>query len=150
MKGLRKRFIAFYDAFLSLKGSPRFLASSFSVGLVVGLFPLVGLHIVLCAAVSLLIRLNMIAMYSASWLVCNPLTFVPVIVAEYQIGRLLLSRPSVYLPEEWSFKIMINLGGEVLGPLLLGWVVLSALMAPLGHLVVRAMVAKARRAEEAS
>jgi uncharacterized protein len=134
----------FYDAFISLNGRPWDIAKAFAIGVVIGFWPIVGTHTLLAAAAAMIFRMNMTSMFLATWIICNPLTGVPVYLLEYQIGRLLLRMPYATLPSEWASTGILDLGWSVFGPLLAGWLVLSAIVAPLSLPIIRTFIRRVR------
>jgi len=96
-------------------------AGSVFVGLFVGMQPWFGLHLPLCLALSLLLRLDAIVCYAAAN-ISNPL-FAPLLVAaEIEVGRALAERlawilPTVpFLPDRLArFPSEMMLGALVLG-----------------------------------
>jgi len=134
----------FYDAFICLKGRPRDIARAFAVGVVIGFWPIVGTHTLLAVATAIVFRMNMTSMFLATWVICNPLTGVPVYLLEYQIGRLFLRMPYAMLPSEWTPTGMLDLGWSVIGPLLSGWFVLSVIVAPLSIPIIRTSIRRVR------
>ena len=141
---LRNGLKAFYNKFLSPKGSPHFIAISFALGIAIGYSPIIGTHTILTSITSLALRLNMAVMYLATWIVCNPLTAVPVIFAEYRIGRVILLKPRMVLPQAWSFQTIIHLSWDVLGPIIVGWSILAVISAPISYVVVRYTIRNVR------
>ncbi len=135
----------FYDNFLSLKGSPHHIAFSYAVGTAIGFSPFVGTHSIMSVTISLAFRLNLGAVYLATWLPCNPLTAVPLLVAEYKIGRILLRHPPILLPDVWTLGAMLSMGKSFFASVTLGWIVCSALAAPLAYPVIRAAVVRVRK-----
>jgi uncharacterized protein len=120
----------YYEQFIALKGSPDYIARSFAGGCFVGACPFIGTHSILCMAFSVLFRLNLTALYIATWVVCNPLTGVPLILGEYQLGRIILGWPHMNLrADQWTFSTVFNLGREIVIPLCLGWFIAGAFLA---------------------
>ena len=83
---------------LALDDPPERTALAFSIGVFIAFSPFLGLHTLMATLVAFWFRFNKIAIYTGTF-VNNPfLTLVPIIVASYAVGALLLGRP-VSLPE---------------------------------------------------
>ncbi len=145
---LRKQIGKFYNTFVCLKGRPKDIALAFAIGTAIGFCPIIGAHILLTAATAILLRMNMTSMYLASWLICNPLTGIPVLIAEYHIGRFILRLPHITLPDVWNSSAILDLGWALILPLLIGWLVLSGIIAPLSYPVIRAYFRRLRAARQ--
>jgi hypothetical protein len=122
---------------LALDDPPERTALAFSVGVFIAFSPFLGLHTILATGIALWFRFNKIAIY-AGIIVNNPVfTMVPIIIASYGVGALLLGRP-LGLPDEgmellrhpriWSgpyWRQVFAHGGDLLLPYTLGGMVLS-------------------------
>ncbi len=147
---LRKAWARFRETFLSLRGSPNYIAFSFSVGMLVAFCPFFGLHTVLSAIVALVFRLNFPATYLAAWL-SNPLTIAFFLAAEYETGRVFLGWERIGVPHsEITFEVLKSTGWSLLAPMLIGWVVLGLLSGVASFPLVRGAIVKARSRNAAS
>lgn len=91
-------FRAAFRRLLALDDPPERTALAFSVGVFIAFSPFLGLHTIMATVLALLFRFNKIAIYAGTF-VNNPiLTFVPITIASYALGALVLGRP-VMLPE---------------------------------------------------
>ena len=128
----------YYLKFIRLKGDPRSLAIGAAIGVFVGLTPTLPLHTVVILALTLATRTSLIAALTASWLVCNPLTYVPIYYFSLVIGNavtpynlswgkikdvldLLLTHPGI-MP---SIKAVTNLGLEAITVMVAGGIILA-------------------------
>ena len=92
-------FRSTFRRLLALDDPPERTALAFAIGVFIAFCPLLGLHTILATLVAFLFRFNKIAIYSGTF-INNPfLTLVPIIIASYAIGALVLGRP-VRIPEE--------------------------------------------------
>src|SRR5918997_4736362 len=83
---------------LALDDPPERTALAFSIGVFIAFSPFLGLHTLMATALAFAFRFNKIAIYTGTF-INNPfLTLVPITVASYAVGALLLGRP-VSLPE---------------------------------------------------
>src|ERR687884_176427 len=82
---------------LAIDDPPERTALAFSVGVFIAFSPFLGLHTIMATLLAFLFRFNKIAIYTGTF-INNPFfTLVPIILASYGIGALLLGR-SVTLP----------------------------------------------------
>ena len=70
-----------------LQGSPYALAGGSAIGVFVGFTPTIPFHTVLIIFLSLLTRTSAIAGIITSWLVCNPLTCLPIYYFSAVVGN---------------------------------------------------------------
>ncbi len=115
------------------------VATAFSVGLFCAIIPL-PLQMLIAAGLSILFRANLLIAVALTW-VTNPLTAIPVIVFNYEIGALILKMEAMPLNFGENFNILTGWHHikNILGPFLLGCLVVSFTVALLGNLVVRAL-----------
>ena len=91
-------FRATFRRLLAIDDPPERTALAFSVGVFIAFSPFLGLHTIMATVIAFLFRFNKIAIYAGTF-VNNPLlTLVPIIVASYAVGALLMGRP-LSLPE---------------------------------------------------
>lgn len=83
---------------LNLDDPPERTALAFAIGTFIGFSPLLGLHTILAALVSVVWRLNKVAILTGSFL-SNPWTIAPIVGASWAIGRLIIGSPPVELPQ---------------------------------------------------
>ena len=128
----------YYLKFIRLKGDPKSLAIGTAIGVFVGLTPTIPLHTVAIIALTLITRSSLIAAYTVSWLVCNPLTYIPIYCFSVKIGNavtpyhlswvsikevlsLLLSHPGLGP----SLQALANLGYEAIIVMVVGGCILA-------------------------
>jgi uncharacterized protein (DUF2062 family) len=91
-------FRAAFRRLLAVDDPPERTALAFSVGVFIAFSPFLGLHTLMATALAFAFRFNKIAIYTGTF-INNPfLTLVPITVASYAVGALLMGRP-VSLPE---------------------------------------------------
>lgn len=84
---------------LAIDDPPERTALAFSIGVFIAFSPFLGLHTIMATVLAFLFRFNKIAIYTGTF-VNNPfLTLVPILLASYAVGALLLGRP-ISLPAE--------------------------------------------------
>jgi uncharacterized protein (DUF2062 family) len=77
----------YFIRFQRLRGDPRSLAGGFAIGVFIGLTPTMPLHTVVIILLALVTRTSAIAGILSSWLVCNPLTYIPIYYFSLVIGN---------------------------------------------------------------
>ena len=111
---LEKYLIAPLRALLQQGLSPRLLALSLAVGLIVGIFPVLGTTTVLCTLVAAVFRLNQIAVQTAHFLM-TPVQLLLII----REGLALISEGAVHaITVLWDAILHAMLGWVLLGPAL--------------------------------
>lgn len=78
----------FYLRFIRLKGEPRALAMGTAIGVLVGITPTIPFHTIIILGVTVSTRTSAIAGIIASWVVCNPLTYLPIYYFSMVIGNM--------------------------------------------------------------
>lgn len=128
----------YYLKFLRLKGDPHSLAMGTAIGVLIGISPTMPLHTILILAVTLATRTSAIAAIISSWLVCNPLTYIPIyyfsmvvgnFVTPYELSWKRVSGVLDSLQSDKGFSHILsdvlNLGFEALVVMVLGGFVLA-------------------------
>ncbi len=77
----------YYLRFTRLKGNPRSLAMGTAIGVLIGISPTIPLHTILILAITMLTRTSAIAGIISSWVVCNPLTYIPIYYLSMVVGN---------------------------------------------------------------
>jgi uncharacterized protein (DUF2062 family) len=84
---------AAFRRLLAVDDPPERTAFAFSVGVFIAFSPLLGLHTLMATAAAFAFRFNKVAIYTGTF-VNNPfLTLVPITIASYAVGALLMGRP---------------------------------------------------------
>ncbi len=128
----------YFLRFVRLKGDPRSLAFGAALGVFVGITPTMPLHTVVILLLALLTRTSAVAGILASWIVCNPLTYLPIYYFSTVIGNALtpyelnwakiqkvvegLASSNGFLQ---AVKLVAGIGFEAIIVLLVGGVVLA-------------------------
>lgn len=140
--------------------TPKKLAWSASIGIFVAFSPFLGIHWLLTIIFSWLFGLNIGVMYAASHIVNNPLTMVPIYLADYTVGKAIASALGInifaYNPlwMQWlNLKLScLGIPNVSLWAFLLGGNVLGALVAlaayPLLVQLFKRIVKEQQRAEQ--
>lgn len=77
----------YFTKFKRLRGSPRALAGGTAVGVFIGLTPTIPFHTILIVFLAFVTRTSVLAGVIVSWLVCNPLTYLPIYYFSAVIGN---------------------------------------------------------------
>jgi uncharacterized protein (DUF2062 family) len=80
----------YYLKFIRLKGDPYTLARGIAVGTFIGITPTIPFHTILALALALVFRGSKVAAVLATFVVSNPITFLPQYYLSWQIGNRLL------------------------------------------------------------
>jgi len=78
----------YYLRFTRLKGNPKSLAMGTAIGVFIGISPTIPLHTVLILGITIATRTSTIAGIISSWVVCNPLTYIPIYYFSMLLGNL--------------------------------------------------------------
>jgi len=79
----------YYLRFVRLKGDPRSLAFGTALGVFIGITPTMPLHTITILFLAVLTRTSALAAMLSSWIVCNPLTYIPIYYFSTVIGNAL-------------------------------------------------------------
>jgi uncharacterized protein (DUF2062 family) len=142
---------------LALDDPPERTALAFSVGVFIAFSPFLGLHTILATLFAFLFRFNKIAIYTGTF-INNPfLTLVPIIVASYALGALVMGRP-LALPAQqlellkephlltgdyWRQLLMHS--SDVLVPFAFGGLLLSVVCSLAAYPLTLRLLRRARR-----
>lgn len=69
------------------KGSPHSIAGGIAVGTFVGLTPTMPFHTALIVILCIITRTSIVIAVAVSWLVCNPLTYLPIYYFSARLGN---------------------------------------------------------------
>jgi len=135
-----------------LRRSPRAIAGGFTLGMFIAFTPTIGFQIPLVILLATLLNMNRPAAILSVW-VTNAATMAPIYTFNYWVGSLFLSGPpvsevynafmnvaaEVVKIDIWEvydqFKTMVALGTEIIGPLVLGSVIVGLVAAVLTYLL---------------
>src|SRR4029450_13191276 len=92
-------FRSTFRRLLAIDDPPERTALAFSIGVFIAFSPFLGLHTILATLIACVFRFNKVAIYSGTFLNNPPLTLVPIIIASYAVGAVLLGRPWRIPPE---------------------------------------------------
>jgi len=84
---LRRYLKYYYYRFKLLQGSPRALAGGTAIGVFIGLTPTIPFHTLLIVFFSFLTRTSTVAGIIISWIISNPLTYLPIYYLSALVGN---------------------------------------------------------------
>jgi uncharacterized protein (DUF2062 family) len=146
---------------LAIDDPPERTALAFSIGVFIAFSPFLGLHTIAATLIAFSFRFNKIAIYAGTF-INNPfLTLVPILLASYAVGALLMGRPLGLPPESmellrsphlltgaWWGKLFES-GGNVLVPFFIGGMVLAVVCSVISYpLTLRFLRAREKRDEQ--
>ena len=151
-------FRAAFRRLLAIDDPPERTALAFSVGAFIAFSPFLGLHTIMATLIAFVFRFNKVAIYSGTFLNNPPLTLVPIIIASYAVGAVLLGRPWRIPPEgvellkhphlltaDYYRRLFVQ-SWNVVEPFALGGMVLSVVCSLIAYpLTLRALRAYGRR-----
>ena len=121
------RFI--YIKLLRLRGKPRVVAKGLAIGVFAGCFPFFGLQSLVSIFLAAMLRGSKVAAVAATW-ISNPLTYVPIFIFNYKIGKLLLGTKDTVLTLDLnSFTAFKEQGPTFAITLLTGCLVVGFILA---------------------
>jgi uncharacterized protein (DUF2062 family) len=87
LMNLLRFFKYYFIKFKRLQGNPHALAGGTAIGVLVGLTPTIPFHTILIVFCTLLTRTSSVAGIIISWVVCNPLTYLPIYYLSAVLGN---------------------------------------------------------------
>lgn len=109
-----------------------------AIGVLIGISPTIPLHTILIIGITLLTRTSTLAGIISSWVVCNPLTILPIYYLSMVLGNIftpyelnwqrvkgLIDTLTSHQSFAHSLKEIVNLGFEAIIVMILGGVVLA-------------------------
>lgn len=95
-----------YIRIKKLKGKPVYLARGLAVGVFAGCFPFFGLQSLIGILLATIVRGSKVAAVAGTW-ISNPLTYIPIYVFNYKVGKFLLRVESIS-SQEIDFDSLAN------------------------------------------
>ena len=78
----------YYLRLIRLKGTPHSLALGAALGVFIGITPTMPFHTILIFMLTIVTRSSFLAGLITSWLICNPITYLPLYYFSTKIGNL--------------------------------------------------------------
>jgi uncharacterized protein (DUF2062 family) len=145
-------FRAAFRRLLAIDDPPERTALAFSIGVFIAFSPFLGLHTILATFIAFAFRFNKVAIYTGTFVNNPPLTLVPIIIASYAVGALVLGRP-LKIPDEGVellkdphlltgdyYRKLFGQSLQILEPFALGGMILSVICSLIAYpLTLRAL-----------
>lgn len=126
----------------SIKDSPHRISLAFSLGVFIGMSPLLGIHTVLGILVAWIFRLNKLATLVGVY-VTNPWTIVPIYTFSTWVGAKCLGLNRIIPDVDWSHASLKTLLGDfshLLVPFVLGTLLIGAICAVMSYVIIFSIV----------
>ncbi len=143
---LVKRSRLTYLRLIRLRGKPKAIATGLAMGVFAGFFPFLGLQTLIGVFLAALFKGSKVAAAAATW-ISNPLTYVPIFIFNYKIGKLLLGTEETraIVPLDFnSLESFRELGFSFVITLLTGCVVVGAIAASLTYIYSLSIIERLR------
>ncbi|HLN98158.1 MAG TPA: DUF2062 domain-containing protein [Pyrinomonadaceae bacterium] len=153
-------FRATFRRLLALDDPPERTALAFSIGVFIAFSPFLGLHTILATLIAFLFRFNKVAIYSGTF-INNPfLTLVPIIIASYAIGAVILGRPlripaaglellkSPHLLTAAYYRQIFSESWNIVWPFTIGGLILSVVCSLIAYPVTSSLLRAHRRSQK--
>lgn len=145
---LFERFRTTLTQVLRVDDTPHRLALTFSVGVFLGMSPLVGLHTVIALLLAWLLRLNRVVILSGVF-INNPWSVIPIYTFNTWIGTKLFSTNLTVTEVDWNAITLGNIVSDLkqlVVPFVAGCTLVGGLSALLCYVIVRRAAESARKA----
>ncbi len=125
---LLKRYRWFYRRLVRLRGKPVAIARGFAVGVFAGCFPFFGFQTFIGIILAALLRGSKVTAVIGTW-ISNPITYIPLYVLNFKVGKLLLGVKSVSSQDVdfKSFSSLMESGSIFIITFLVGCFVVGAI-----------------------
>lgn len=138
---LTRRYRFTYLKLIRLRGKPKVVAKGLAVGIFAGCFPFFGIQSLIGILLATVCRGSKVAAMAATW-ISNPLTYVPLFIFNYKIGKLLLGNKDAALPplDIESFTAFKELGSTFAVTLVTGSLVVGIILAMITYFYALAIL----------
>ncbi len=131
---------------ISIKDSPGRVATSFAIGVFIGMSPVLGLHTALGLVVAWIFRLNKFVTMIGVF-VTNPWTIIPIYTFSTWIGTKLLGLNRIIPPINWnemSLAYFLREMKPLLWPFVCGTILIGLISAVIGYIIIYHAVMRKR------
>lgn len=129
---------------LRLRENPQKIARGFASGIFAGCLPLMGLQFIISVIIAFLVRGNKFAAVMGTW-ISNPITYIPLFVLNFQLGKFILSFFLNNNTQELNLKSWANLKGlgtDITITLLFGSVIMGLFASIFGYYLILYLLSK--------
>ncbi len=123
---------------LSIKETPHRLSLAFSVGVFIGMSPLLGLHTILGIVVACVFRLNRFVTLVGVY-VTNPWTIIPIYTFSTWVGAKCLGVSHILPNIDWkhiTMSKMLNEFSPLLKPFIAGTLIMGTVMSVISYILI--------------
>jgi uncharacterized protein (DUF2062 family) len=123
---------------LSVKDTPHRLSLAFSLGIFIGMSPLLGFHTILGILVSSVFRLNRLVTLAGVF-VTNPWTIIPIYTFSTWVGARCLGIKSILPDIDWNhitFGALLNDFRPLLMPFIFGTVLIGVVSSLISYTII--------------
>jgi uncharacterized protein (DUF2062 family) len=143
---VQRRLRLLYLRIIGFRGSPHELALGMTIGIFIGIMPIVPFHMITAVALAILLKASKITAAGATW-ICNPVTVYPIYNYCYKIGttilgfdynvKLLMPMVEAINAGEYFKAATSILGGGAMaiGTFLLGGIILGVLFSAPSYVI---------------
>lgn len=138
---LIRRFRFTYLKLIRLRGKPECVARGLALGVFSGCFPFFGLQSLIGIFLASICKGSKVAAIAATW-ISNPLTYVPLFIFNYKIGKLFLGIKDTALPplNINSFTAFKEQGATFAIALLIGSFIVGIILAAITYFYALAIL----------
>lgn len=134
-----------YERFLKIRGEPREIALGFALGLLVGMTPALGFHMVIAIFFATLFKWNKISAALAVW-ITNPITAPIIYSVTYMLGAGILGIRKPYEPTDevssTTFIDMIKKTPEIFAAMTIGGFIIGLPLSLIGCYIIYTAIRK--------
>jgi uncharacterized protein (DUF2062 family) len=131
----QRRWRYYYWKFIRLRSTPKLMARGLAIGVFVGMFPMFGLQTLMAVGLATIVRGNKWLAAIGTW-ISNPVTDIPIVLLNIQVGRWLLQKHHVgSVIRLSSWQDFAALGSELITVLLTGCLVTGSISAIIVYII---------------
>lgn len=129
---------------LSVKDTPHRISLAFSVGILIGMSPLFGIHTILGLVASSVFRLNRLVTIAGVY-VTNPWTIIPIYTFSTWVGAKCLGISKILPEVDWrniTFTALLNDFSPLLIPFIVGTALVGVVASLASYVIIYHLVKK--------
>ena len=131
---------------ISIKDSPGRVATSFAIGVFIGMSPVLGLHTALGLVVAWIFRLNKFVTMIGVF-VTNPWTIIPIYTFSTWVGAKLLRVEKIIPAIDWNGASIVSIMRDMkplFWPFVCGTILIGLISAVIGYIIIYHAVMRKR------
>ena len=134
----------FITGFKKLRGNPHYVSLGMAIGIFVSLTPTLPFHTLIAVALAFILRGSKRASIIGVWF-CNPVTLPLFYVADYKVGRLLISTTSTFDFRNQTASELIKVGLDIFYAMMAGGVIIGLVFAVIAYFITHWFIAGRNR-----